>query len=55
MEMKHCVCTEIADGYGYSLAVLEQFDTKEEAVNYLQTSSGLYADFYYIKEIWFNR
>lgn len=56
MVLKFCVCTEQADGYGYSMAILAKFDTKEEAEWCINNGSAEvigYASFYYIKEIWF--
>lgn len=51
-EVKYCVCTEQADGYGYSMAIIEKFDSYEEAESFILNGSGLYASFYYIKKLY---
>lgn len=57
MNKKFCVCTEQMNrAGGYSMVIIEKFDTHEEAVGCIESGSTEilgYADFYYIKEVWF--
>ena len=53
MKIVYAVCTEQASGYdGYKMCIIEEFDSYEEAENFIMTASGLYADFYYIKKLY---
>lgn len=57
MDKKFCVCTEqLIMAGGYSMVIIEKFDTYDEAVGCIENGSSEllgFADFYYVKEIWF--
>lgn len=54
-KQQFAVCSEKQDGYGWSMAIIERFDTYEEAKNYIYTSKDLHADFYYIQRLFVRR
>ena len=55
MTIVYAVCSERAsDCNSYSMCIIEEFDSYEEAEVFLLNDRNLFADFYYIKKLYKN-